>query len=316
MRKYLISILLLILFLSLLCFREESFLGASEGLLLWYHTVLPTLLPFMILSNLMMHTNTISLLTKITDPIMKHFPGVSKAGSFAVTTGFLCGYPMGAKVTADLIKNRQICITEGAYLLSFCNNTSPAFILNILLLHAVPDTSLHLPLFLILFLSPLLSGQLFRLYYIPKKRNLTGKTQSNFLPFESQQESASTSLIDSCLTDSFQAIIKVGLYMMLFGILIRLFLQFPCHSQILKEFLTSSLEITYGISIIKRMNILPEIKYIALMALASFGGFCAVFQTASMIQGTNLSLRNYVIEKLITSLVTSLFTALYLFGFR
>ena len=39
------------LFILMLLFPQDAFKGASAGLLLWFHTVLPTLLPFIILSN-------------------------------------------------------------------------------------------------------------------------------------------------------------------------------------------------------------------------------------------------------------------------
>ena len=48
----------------------------------------------------------------------QNLPGLSN-GSFAIIAGFLCGYPMGAKISTDLTHTKQISPQEGAYLLSF-----------------------------------------------------------------------------------------------------------------------------------------------------------------------------------------------------
>ena len=37
---------------------------------------------------------------------------------------------MGAKVTADLVREQHISKEEGTYLLGFCNNVSPSFFIN------------------------------------------------------------------------------------------------------------------------------------------------------------------------------------------
>lgn len=312
MRKWITSCIILLLFLLCLINKNIVILGACEGLLLWYNTVLPSLLPFMILVNVMMQTDCISLLTSVTGPMMRIFPGVSKAGSFAVTAGFLCGYPMGAKVSADLVTDQKITAAEGAFLLSFCNNVSPMFILGVLFTEYIPEKSLHLPFFLILLMSPLLCSQLFRLYYVRqnskifcyKKHNNTSPDNSIHKPF--------TQIIDYALMDSFHGIVKIGLFMMLFSILIRLTTQLIPGYGIWKGLLLSSFEITSGLSTIDILPVSSFTKNILLMAATSFGGLCAIFQTSSMIQSARLPIGPYIIEKLITAMVTSLLTYLYL----
>ena len=54
------------------------------------------------------------------------------------------------------------------------------------------------------------------------------------------------------------------------------------------------------------------VRWVLIMALTSFGGFCASAQTYSMIQGTGLKISVYLIEKLVTAVVTSCMCILYL----
>lgn len=313
MRKLFSSCFMLLLFLTFLIYKNEVITGAADGLLLWYRFVLPSLLPFMILVNVMMHTDTVSLLAKVLGPLMHGFPGVSPKGAFAVLSGFLCGYPMGAKVSADLVTKQQISYAEGSYLLSFCNNTSPMFILSILLTKFVPQKELHLPFFLILFLSPLLCGQLFRIYYTHKNGGTFARMPSSVRTASLHETTGFPAMLDACLMDSFHAIVKVGLYMMLFSILFQLSGRFIPGRSLAKSIFLSSLEITTGLSTLASLKIPLSFRYILLMAETSFGGFCAIFQTSSMIQDAKLKILPYITEKLITATVTSLLTCLYLY---
>ncbi len=309
MRRQLTSCILLIFFAAFLILKDEVIAGASEGLLLWYRSVLPSLLPFMILVSLMIHTGAISFFSKIAGPLMRWFPGASPDGSFAVAAGFLCGYPMGAKVSADLVSHGNITSTEGAWLLSFCNNTSPMFILGILLTGFITDENLKLPFFLILILAPVFCGQIFRCYYTRKSE---GPFRSRIRAAEPSGSISLTEMRDSCLMDSFSAIGRVGLYMLLCSIFIQMLNRIFPGSGIWKNILLSSMEVTTGLSLLAGLDVPVRIRYILLMASVSFGGFCAVFQTASMIRGSGLKLGPYIAEKLVTAAVTSLLTYLFL----
>ena len=71
MRKNLAGIGVLICFAFMLLFPKDVFNGASKGLLLWFHTVFPTLFPFLIITNLLMSTNCIRLIARLFGPLLK-----------------------------------------------------------------------------------------------------------------------------------------------------------------------------------------------------------------------------------------------------
>ncbi len=78
MRKNLAGIGVLICFAFMLLFPKDVFNGASKGLLLWFHTVFPTLFPFLIITNLLMSTNCIRLIARLFGPSEQNLPGLSK----------------------------------------------------------------------------------------------------------------------------------------------------------------------------------------------------------------------------------------------
>ena len=315
MKEKIVSVLLILSFLILLAFPVPVFSGASKGLLLWYRTVLPTLLPFMILSNFMIHTRALSYISRLAGPFIHRIFGVSYKGSFAVITGFFCGYPMGAKVTADLIRSEKISAREGNYLLSFCNNTSPMFIISYLVWQNLNRKDFLVPTLFILTLSPICCSFLFRFYWMrgcgQKNAMKKNKEKSNCHTSAISYKPLNFQLFDSCMMDSFEAIVKVGGYIMLFSILTEL-LQLLSGRLPMLKFLLPMLEITNGISLLCQAGAPFRGTWIQVLALTSFGGFCAAAQTECMIQKAGLKIAPYIIEKLITMLVTSLFAILYL----
>ena len=104
--------------------------GCTLGLTLWYTSVLPSLLPFFILSGLLIRTGAFRFLNRIFSPVLTRIFPVSSDGSYAILMGYLCGFPMGAKVIAELVAHQHISREEGSYLMVFCNNVSPAFFVN------------------------------------------------------------------------------------------------------------------------------------------------------------------------------------------
>ena len=306
LRHQILTIFLLFCFLLMILFPRTVFLGASEGLLLWFQTVLPTLLPYMILNNLMIHTSALHWICRITAPLFQRIFSVSYYGSFAVLSGFLCGYPVGAKTTADLLNDDFITYNEAGYLLSFCNNTSPAFVISYVINQNLKVPSLTAPLFLFFSLSPVLTSFLFRHFY-PFKQNA-----KNSQAFCLKKASNKDALFDLCIINAFESLTKIGGYMMLFSICIRLLSRFS-PSTPFWLFLYSTLELSTGIRMIAASSFSFTYKVLFSATLTSFGGWCCVMQTHSMTSGSGVALLPYIAEKLVTAVVTSLLVSAYIY---
>ena len=297
-KHYFYMILLIGSLAAMLCFPMETFHGATNGLLLWFQTLLPTLLPFMILSNLLIRTNCVFYISRAIRPLMQTLFHVSNDACYAVLIGFLCGYPMGAKVIADLHTSGRISRTEGQYLLSFCNNTSPMFIISYVVMQTFNDSRLVLVTLLILFTSPIICSFIFRKYYDISSVSAYSSNIKNDIFFDFQ-------LFDDAIMNGFETITKVGGYMILFSIIFTLGEKLPI------TFALPLLEISNGIPLITKLSSKFTMVYPFILGLTSFGGLCAVAQTNSMIQNTGLRIYPYIIQKLITALVTSLFAFIY-----
>lgn len=309
MHRYLVKLLTISVFILMLFFPKLVFAGAKEGLLLWFNSALPTLLPFMILSNLLIKTHSADWVVRVTGPLFRHIFHISDYGSFAAVTGFLCGYPMGSKVTSDLLTEGKISLTEAQYLLSFCNNASPGFIISYIVLQNLKQEQLLVPSLVILTVSPILASFLFRPFYSPCKRKVKSPSAVSMI---NNSTPAGGSLIDICIMNGFEMITKVGGYIMLFSILISLAKATNISNGLFTNLFLPSMELTSGIALLSNGTLSSSATFFMCMVCTSFGGWCALAQTKCMIAGTGLSIKPYIIQKLITAAVTSLLCLFYL----
>ena len=214
MKKKIILLSVILLLLFLLCYPAEALAAARNGLKLWLETLLPTLLPFMILTGILVHTDWITKILQPTAPFFKVVFGLSPGGAYVFLLGLLTGYPMGAKLTADLYYAGKISRQEAEYLLTFCNNPSPAFLITYVG-HICLEGKLHIGFLVgILFLSDMICMCFFRFTFYRKNSLLSFCT-----PKTSEQEYTSAGLLDFVIMNSFETMAKLGGYILMFSIL-------------------------------------------------------------------------------------------------
>ncbi len=119
--------LLLILFHS-----DTAILYMSQGLSLCAKTVIPSLFPFMVLSELLVASGGGELLGRVCQRPLRMLFGISGAGGCALMMGLVCGFPVGTKTAVSLCRRGDITPTELSRLICFCNIPSSAFLINAL----------------------------------------------------------------------------------------------------------------------------------------------------------------------------------------
>lgn len=303
-----LSVFFLIGFFLLMLFSPETVSsGAANGLLLWYRRVLPVLFPFLLITGLMIRTGSISLINQTLSPILKPFLGISENASFSVVCGFLCGFPVGAKSCSDLTDQGAVSSAEGEYLLSFCNNVSPAFLTGYVAVQSLKQPEMAQICLLLPILAALCCSFLFRRWYLPRKSFVIAREQADprqSLPFS---EALDESILSAC-----DSITKIGGYMIVFSVLLSFMEKLSFRNFFWKLLLLPGVEITGGIRMLCQLGLTSKLRFLLVMAHCSFGGVCALFQTKCMIRSQNWSFLRYITEKLITAMVTSLFAFCYL----
>lgn len=333
------KVLLSSIMLLLLCFPEISLEGAKRGLLLWYQTVLPTLLPFMICTNLLISSNTVKFLTAPVSPILSRLFGLSENGCFVLLNGILCGYPMGAKTCSDFLDQDCLSLAEAKSLYAVSSFPSPMFLAGFVMAKiaqaagpgTVPFWKLALSVYLPVLPMFLLAGAI---YGFPAKKGLRPQAGKNPLfagasacadlgtavgKSAGRGNSAQLSLstwqkpnfnapqphlpLDEALMSSIEVMVKIGGYLMIFSILAA-FLKTLIPSGTLQALLISLAEMTTGIQEIS-VSFPGSGAWSAglILATASFGGFSSVFQVKSVTKNVGLSIRHYILWKILHGLL-------------
>ena len=160
----------------ILVYPTEGLKAAREGLNLWLNVMIPTLLPFLICTGILVQTGLISRLLAPFKTLWKIVFGISPAGAYAVLVGMLCGYPMGAKTASDLYENGQITQNEAEYLLTFVNQPSPVFVRTYLCQICLNGSVPFCRMLLILLVSEWMTAQFFRFIVFRKKNYFREET--------------------------------------------------------------------------------------------------------------------------------------------
>lgn len=94
--------------ICLLIFSSTNLQSAKSGLSLWANSVVPSLLPFFIATELLSYTNVVKILGKLFNPLMRPLFNVPGEGSFAFIMGIISGYPTGAKIVTKFRQDRNM----------------------------------------------------------------------------------------------------------------------------------------------------------------------------------------------------------------
>lgn len=124
-----------LLFLCLLAFSilrapADACSYSALALQLWFEKMIPTLFPFMVLSGLIVRLDLGKTIALPVYPLIGSIFRISRTMCTTLLTGFLFGFPLGAKTIAEQYSLGQLSKPQAQYLLSFCNNIGPVYLLS------------------------------------------------------------------------------------------------------------------------------------------------------------------------------------------
>jgi len=262
---------------------KTAIAGASTGIEICIKTVIPSLLPFFVLSNMMMHSLT-GCKSKILYLIEKIFHIPHGAGILPVCC-LLGGYPVGAQNIGMLYHANVISRHRAEILLAYCNNAGPAFIFGIVSClfseKWIPGT---------LWIIHITSAYLVSRWFICNES------------IEGQSGAGKISLSEIIIS-SIKTMGQVCVWVILFRIIIQFLSRWilwilPTPLQILTA---GILEISNGC--IELISIPSKtLRFVFCSAFLAFGGLCVIMQTESVTSG--LSLKYYFGGKTLQTIIS------------
>lgn len=242
--------------------------GTKAAIIIWANSIVPVLLPFFIFSEFIKRTGDLKKLSP------KVYPFV---------IAFLSGYPMGAKIVGDYIREKTVNVNQGKYILSYSLITGPAFII-FTVGSFLGDTKAAFLVAIAHYSSAFLNKGF---YYADQK---TLKTHTAVSPNIDYMENFS-----NAITSGFKAMATILAYLMFFTIGINMLEHFGVFSLIGNEVINSVIkgvfEMTLGVNSVGLCDISLKLKTILASVLVSFGGLSVIGQSMSMTRYTGISFK-------------------------
>lgn len=326
-------VLFIILIIS---FPNISFTAASNGLKLWFNVVFPSLLPFLICSELLIGLGFVNFLGTLLEPIMKLLFNVPGCGSFALAMGLTSGYPTGAKITT-ILREKELCTkTEGERLLTFTNNSGPLFIIGAVAVGMFNSPYIGFILALSHYLASITVGILFRFY---KKDNKEKKLENNSLVLRNLPKKALKEmfaarrkdgrnigiLLGDSVKNAVNLLLVIGGFIVFFSVVISILTELHILSKIsiflcmvlvpigidnslVNAILSGIIEITTGAKLASICSAMYIQKVVAAAFILGWAGFSVHLQVISIISKTDLSPIPYLCGKFIQGIIAAIYT--------
>lgn len=303
MRNNFLNLLINILLLNIFIFLFLYSINVKENILyafnIWFNTLIPSIFPFIIISSLLINYGFIDILSYIFGPLVEHIFYLPKEAAYAIIISFFTGFPTGSKYVRDLLENNIIDEEEANHLIMFTSYSNPLFVIS-----GIGEAMLgNKEIGIIIFTMHVISGLLVGLIFRKKRRRKVSKNISN------NKESFITVLINS-INNAFKILLNMLGIIIFFLIVISMFDNIFSNN-LFTAIIKGLLEMTTGINNLVKMNINNRFKASLIGFFLSFSGICVHFQTKSIIDGTKIQYKKYLIARILHALLC--FILIYLF---
>lgn len=323
----------------LIAFPNESLTASLQGLNVWWEVVFPSLLPFFIISELLIAFGVVNFIGVLFEPIMRPLFRVPGAGSFGWIIGMASGYPTGAKIAVRLREQNQVTKHEAERLVAFTNASSPLFIFGAISIGFFNDAKLGLLLAVAHYVANMFVGICMRFTgkNDPRESSMNSQNEKNPIFIRALKEMHRERLHENrpigaiasdAVINSITTLVMVGGFIVLFSVItkilfllnisiilatgINIFLSLlSIPSEFALPMVSGFFEITLGIRHISEFS---QNHFLMSIVVASFilgfNGLSVQSQVASIIAKTDIRFHPYLIGRVLHGTFAAILTIL------
>ncbi|MDD7793756.1 sporulation integral membrane protein YlbJ [Clostridium sp. 'White wine YQ'] len=313
MPTVLLSILIIYFLLNPKLCIDASLKGAE----LFVQAVLPTVLPFMVLCNLLIAYGGISVYSKLFGRFLCTPFKLSKNCSFPIIASIICGNPIGAKYSSELYEKGHVQFDEYVRLISIASNTGPLFLIGSVGSVMLQNKTYGYILLLGNYISMILIAFITRTKNISsyKKNDSKINITANF-----------GTIFKNSLENAIMSTLNISGYIIIFSVIISIvsnsyFFNTSLNSiaslfgipyEIMKGTVLGMIEITNGCKIISTSSLSINMKLCIISFLTSFCGFSVLAQISSFCSHHGVKLKKYFMYKLLQGSFATIITYVFL----
>lgn len=303
----LFGILALLAFFLFLLRSDIAIDYMKKGLKLCALTVIPSLFPFMVISELLVSSGVGNKIGRLFSKPVRLLFGVSEGCACAFLLGAVCGFPIGAKTLVSLLDSGELNESEVSRAMIFCNNPGSAFVISAVGVSLFGSLQLGIMLYCCVILSAMVVGILGRFLknniktnYIASKSSVTPKK-----PLLGAVENFTASVRSSALS-----MLTVCAYVAFFSSFVGCLgaiLENLGVSKTLTAIIFGFFEISSGVGAMSELS--PYSAILLCAAALGWSGLSVHFQIMTVSVGRNISFKPYFGAKMAQGMICAAFMA-------
>lgn len=315
--RKLILILVITIILGAIVINPEVYITSClNGIMVWATVVLPALLPFMFFTKTLTELGVADILASK----FKLFPKIFKVPSLAIYVfilSILSGYPVGAKIVADLYESGAISKEEAYKITTFTSNSGPMFILGSVGIGMLASRKLGIIILISHILGALINGLIYRNH----KEN---STEINKKIIEKNNLS-----IGDLMWNTVHSVLIIGGFIALFFVIIEIINNlnifspisnlfskiFNCDANIFTAIFNGIFEITRGCLDISKLGLSELISGTLCTFIISFGGLATTMQALVFLKKFDMRFSFFIKQKITHAIFASVISFILLLIF-
>ncbi|MFJ7929331.1 sporulation integral membrane protein YlbJ [Peribacillus sp. NPDC096448] len=322
---------------GLIIFPQESFEASKGGLNIWWTIVFPSLLPFLIFSELLISFGVVRFIGVMLEPFMRPLFRVPGVGGFVWAMGLASGFPAGAKFTVRLRQEEQLTRIEAERLVCFTNSSNPLFLFVAVAVGFFHNPHLGIILALSHYLGNFCVGIIMRFYRWKEEKSHTKvltKLPSIRQAFSQMHRTRIKetrpfgSLLGDAVLSSIQTLLMIGGFIILFSVVNKLLFHmnitgllasgvggilhiFNFPDSLSLPFISGMFEMTLGSKLTSTVEEATLFQQTVMTSfILAFNGFSIQAQVASIIAATDIRFTPFFLARIAHGLLASIITVL------
>ncbi len=315
--RKLILILVITIILGAIVINPEVYITSClNGIMVWATVVLPALLPFMFFTKTLTELGVADILASK----FKLFPKIFKVPSLAIYVfilSILSGYPVGAKIVADLYESGAISKEEAYKITTFTSNSGPMFVLGSVGIGMLTSRKLGIIILISHILGALINGLIYRNH----KEN---STEINKKIIEKNNLS-----IGDLMWNTVHSVLIIGGFIALFFVIIEIINNlnifspisnlfskiFNCDANIFTAIFNGIFEITRGCLDISKLGLSELVSGTLCTFIISFGGLATTMQALVFLKKFDMRFSFFIKQKITHAIFASVISFILLLIF-
>ncbi len=295
--KKTVLLFLLSLFLILIIFFSEiSASGIKKGIIISANIIIPSLFPFTVFVLIILKSG-FTVKNKFLNNIIYKIFGLNFEMFFVFILSLIGGYPIGAKLIAELYHNKKLNKKSANIMLMYCVNAGPAFIISAIGIGLFKSNTVGI----ILLVSHLLSSLI---AVVILSKNIKGKIATQ--NFKGNVTSVSKIFVDS-ITDAARSMLQICSFIVFFSAIAAYFEYFLTNVPIINK-ISYFLEVTTAVT--KTDNI------IFVSFLLGFSGISIWFQIFAITKEIGVTYYQFIFGRILHGGISSVICYIILYVFK